>query len=224
MNVQHVPMMLGTLVWLTTLLCPAWANARDTGDQIQPVETIQAALSKARAGSLAGLTLDQAEHDGLLVTAMDRSGRTLQMEFRLDVPGVYRPVFESGIAQQIFGADLKAWMGLGFGGNVADRLEWEPLTPATPSLPHDDVSVFIVDESLVFVALWQAGNVTGLYYAVDLEDAKGDEENGPSRASDPDKAEIKRTICNRLLDVCMEQEGEYWIFACAFWLYFCAGD
>jgi hypothetical protein len=217
-------MLIITLVCLAIPLNPVWASASDTGDQIQPVQAVRATLSEARAGSLAGLTLDQAEHDGLLVTAMDRSGRTLQMEFELDVPGVYRPVFGSGISPQMFGADLKAWMGLGFGGDLANRLEWEPLTPTTPSLPHDDVSVFIVDDSLVFVALWQAGSVTGLYYGVDLDEPEGNEEGGQSRASEPDKAEIKRTICNRLLDVCMEQEGEYWIFACAFWLYFCAGD
>ena len=124
----------------------------------------------------------------------------------------------------MFGADLRPWLTMGFGRSNTTRLELQPFTEGTPLLPHDDVSVFIIARDLVFIALWESGKVTGMYYAIDLPDAGDDGEGGDTRAPDPSKEGIKEAICNRLLRTCMDDEDPNWILACAAWLYFCMDE
>lgn len=192
--------------------------AEDGGKQRRAVED---QLDEAYARSVAGVGVDAVDEDYVLMTATDRNGGVMYLDFATERDGSLVPLLGEGAEPEMFGTNLGLFL-TGMTDMGQPRLELQPFDVATALAPHDDVSVFIVNEELMLIALWEKGGVTGVYYALDDPGQSA----GPPRqvmapSNDPKK---KALICELLYNECIKKKSEHWVLACGLWLYFCAAE
>ena len=179
-------------------------------------EAAQPPIGQVREVASGGIRVDVAEPDFLGITAVDDRGDFMVLDF---VPNegseTWAPLLPGGTEAESFGADLHTWlMPWGMIDDPQNRPRLRPLDSSIAEVPHDDVSVFVVNEDLVLVALLNQGQVVGIYYGVNTAAELGGTAPGPTP---------RQIVCNILYDTCLSRKDTYWVFACAAWLYFCAG-
>ncbi len=219
-------MLAGVLIGVAFMSFEATATADEAVDvdAIKArVAEAEAAVAEARANSNAGLTLDY-HQDGecLLLTATDVNGETMFLDFFADEDGDFVPFFTEPNDGETFGMH-PGWFTMALLRLEPGELELEPLDASVPSIPHDDIFVFVVDESAVLVSLLDQGFVIGMYYAVDISGSDGPVDSA-AQAYGGDvvaKNSKRQHICAMLEEACLGKKTEDWVLACIGWLLLC---
>lgn len=170
----------------------------------------------------AGLTVDFAYEDILVVTATDRDGNTMTLDFEPnETSDVLRPVLAGSIEQELFGMDPEAFLtSLTVEDPDISQGLLDSFHENTASIPHDDVTVFVISEELVFLFLWERGELIGTFYAVDTDAAAerfADENDSGSGgvAAPAIDFPTSRIVCQGVRGCCRSTcQDLYWIIAC----------
>ncbi len=211
------------------------------GDQELPITQQVAArmLQAVVANQLsagAHIQIDYTNPNGMGITILDRKGDQLVLDFELNTTSnVLRPVFSEQPVAQLYGRPFFGFVdllqshtsqapGAGRGADQGMR----PFDAAAAAQPHDDVSVLILDEDLVMIALWQNNQRLGVYYAVDTDSYLGERRRETGTVAAGGDVEMttvppKQAVCNKLLQWCTSDRYDMpTAIACALWLWFCA--
>jgi len=154
-----------------------------------------------RAAPDAAIALDYADDTsfGLSITTRSQEVATLDFQWNAELKH-WQPIFATdGIEETAVGADLESWVDRR-GPQSASVQHPQMISPSIVEASYDDVTILSLPRhELVFLCLWQNGEVAATYFAISPSDemlnrARRQTQRDAARTSTTDEA-IFPTLC-----------------------------
>lgn len=194
---------------------------RSVADAPLTQEQTKAAVERAIQGAATHLVVNSAAKSQFEISIMRGTDVVQALVFEDTAKG-WKPV----VPENLKGTLLDTGLSLGSVGGRAGRdgavatadIEMLPFDPSIVNLPHNGVSMFVVDADLVLITLWNNFETVGVYYLLAADSPAATEDgDGGVAVVDPNVA----AVCDKLLKTCLGELNTAWVQACDTWLHYC---